>query len=894
MFSLSGVERCGATRCGYTSGNLFVSIGGEQRATGRAAASAKVLDGSLTIQETDGSEPNRCDMDVMGFPVARHQEVIVTLGSRNNLTRRFAGTVLSSTDRYETSPALPHKRLHCVDYSWQLNRGEPITGLFNAPADEILIELMETYAPDISTQKVPTGLPTILISFTKERLRSCLDRIARRVGGYWRIDYRKRLRFTLTTHADLTNPRTLTDALSTLKLEPESFSVERDRGQQITRCYFEGAGAAVLAEVSAGETVLPLDQAPAEWYGDVGGDVIIGESQEVLSYTGRVAGGGGSLVGPGVGPSSAPALDLAAGSGVTSGEHEIAVVFKTAAGRSLVGPRATIDVGLVTPPSAAPTAGTPINGTGPDPGAHYYAMSYVTAAGETTPSPVSGTVTTTAGVTDPASAGTLAAGAATGIGSLTPGNSYSCKITYADAAGNETLPSSATGTVTVTASQRMVITGVPYSTDARIVAVHLYVSANGGGGPWTRIKWDLGGAAEYDSITNSTGGGTFDAGFHSLTAAGGGAAAPSANATGTRTVPLTGLQVSPSALVLSKNIYGTAAGGSQLKLVANIAAGATSYNVAVVDASLGANAPTANTAVANQIALSGVPLGSATVTEREIYMTAADTPGGTLRLALTIANNTATTGTITISDASLAGQSAAPSSDTSGLAQPTGQVVKGSTELPVAGTGEFRAAGGWAIVGNGRTLIRYTGIADGELTGIPSSGVGSLSETVAYSTNVTAAPMLVGIPASGARAVENTIRPGSLAHLWITVNNLAAQAEVSALLDPTDVLGGEAGVIADILIDARVSRAEAIARATAHVDLHDDEAVTLTYESTDVNHQPGATVVADLDNGVLVVDETLRVRELASRFDPLPRFTVTASNRRFTYEDLLRKLKENA
>ena len=100
------------------------------------------------------------------------------------------------------------------------------------------------------------------------------------------------------------------------------------------------------------------------------------------------AGGLGSLVGPGVTPTTAPGVALALGAGVTTGQHDYAVSYVTPAGESLVGPRATLNVtGLLAPPAVAPTATAQAGGNGPEAGGHYYAMTFVTASGETAASP---------------------------------------------------------------------------------------------------------------------------------------------------------------------------------------------------------------------------------------------------------------------------------------------------------------------------------------------------------------------------------------------------------------------------------------------------------------------------------------------------------------------------
>lgn len=214
-----------------------------------------------------------------------------------------------------------------------------------------------------------------------------------------------------------------------------------------------------------------------------------------------------------------------------------------------------------------------------------------------------------------------------------------------------------------------------------------------------------------------------------------------------------------------------------LKLALTIANNtATLATDGLADGSLGATVPVSNTATAgNQVALSGVPLGPASVTSRKIYRTVA--AGSQLKLQQTIANNTATTG---VTDATADGSLGAnvPVTDTSALGQPQGQVLAGSTTIPVAGTGAFSATGGWAIVGNGEIIIRYTGVTGTTLTGVPASGPGALTVSIAYNSTITVAPALAGVAMADAPqgAVNPTDAPEATAvtgsgveagdHLW--------------------------------------------------------------------------------------------------------------------------------
>lgn len=106
----------------------------------------------------------------------------------------------------------------------------------------------------------------------------------------------------------------------------------------------------------------------------------------------------------------------------------------------------------------------------------------------------------------------------------------------------------------------------------------------------------------------------------------------------------------------------TRAGASGLVTV-----GAHRLAVTFVDADGGETMPGPRSTVVQvdsaanaQIAVSAIPLGGSRITSRKLYMTAAD--GDTLYLAATLADNTTTTATVNLADASLGAE--APSANT--------------------------------------------------------------------------------------------------------------------------------------------------------------------------------------------------------------------------------------
>jgi hypothetical protein len=368
-----------------------------------------------------------------------------------------------------------------------------------------------------------------------------------------------------------------------------------------------------------------------------------------------------------------------------------------------------------------------------------------------------------------------------------------------------------------------------------------------------------------------------------------GAAPPASNTAALRQIPLTGIPFG-SALVTSRKVYRTpAGGGSTFKLLVTINdnSAVSTFTDNVPDSGLGAVAPTINTAYAQQVQLAGIPVGPATVTTRKVYRTAAG--AAQLRLLKILADNTTTSWLDSAADATLGAN--VPTSDTSGLTQPQGNVLAGSTSLPCASVAQFRPAGGWVLAGS--QPVRYTGISGNNLTGIPAAGPGSLTATITYNATVLAAPLLLGIPTAGAvGAILYTVLKGDPVNVFVQEDDLTAQAAVRVQLPGSD------GVIEDEIQDRRLSETEGRARARARLDLLADldstgkvGVVTVHYVCRDTNTRAGRTVRINLGPPVNLSGDFLIQRVTESTFyvpHLPPTFVVEASSLRFSFEELLR------
>ena len=893
MYALSGVMRSGASRSGYVSSQSFISIGGTPMipptGTDPSTRVGIILD-SLTITDSLDEVPNRCTFRVLNNVPMTGQEIIITLGSINNGERLFAGHLVTVDEVLGGKPTQIRADVSCVDYTWQLGFPKVTKRYTSQSATAIAKDLIATYAAvnGFTSAGVVADLPSLdEITYTNEDLTDALTRLARRIGGYWYVDYHRDLHFFLED----TRPRPHPIVVWHPTLAIEGFSHVADRSQTLTRVYVEGRGSRLLSDVAIGDTRVPLDAvnmftADADVFLKASFQGAEGGAQH-LNFTGVVTGGAGTLVGPGIGPASAPTLAASPGAGLGTGLYQYAVTFVTASGESLASPIGSVTTGTIAAPSSAPTPGTPTAGAGPNAGTHQYAVTFTTAAGETTPSALSSVVTTgAASIPNPLVAATGWTPSDAVFANLVENGSYKVKYAYAtDGASppvNVTVASPASASIQANntggaANNAAIQTSIPCSADPTVNSVWFYRTTNGGSTfyrgsrtanvPGTSVNY-AGTPSDAIIVTQGT--------------------EPVANTTPAMSVvPLTAIPLG-GAGVTGRKLYRTAAGASQLKLLATLADNSTTtFTDTVTDAALGANAPTTSTALANQVTITNVATGSGAVTARKIYRTVVN--GAQLKLLATWPDNVLTSGLDTTGDGGLGAN--IPTSDTSGLTQPDGQIVPGATSILVAGIGAFEAGGGWAVIGNGEQLIRYTALTGNTLAGVPASGIGAVRATITYNSTITAAPMLTGIPASGTRSITRALTAGDELYLVVQVDDPARQAQLAA------VMGGT-GIREEWVQDRRLSIGEARARGQATLNVRPLDQTTIQYRCRDITTAAGKTVEVNLTPGlaspvnVIGYDKLQQVTIDNFRHTPTqyPTYTVQASSTRFSFEDWLRRI----
>jgi hypothetical protein len=782
LYALSNVARSGASRSGYVSNTIFISIGGVPiTPTGDPPNRKGMAYSSLQITDNLDEAANRCTFRLFHTVPTQGQEVILTLGSKNTLDRLFAGHVVETTQGYQGKPANAYTDVAAVDYTWQLGFALVTERFVNYSATIIADYLVSVYGSlnGFTSVNVARDLPTINeITFTNEDLPACLTRLARRLGAYWYVDYQKDVHLFIGEDTSRVAPTDLTPTHPSFN----DFTHEVDTSQTLSLVYVEGRGTTVISAVSIGDTQIPVEavdmfQPVSDVFLKVSFQGSDGGAQH-LNFGGVVPGGAGTLVGPGVGPGSAlTATAVSGASSIEAGTRAYAYSFVTPAGESLTAPARSIATGpvpdppLSTPPNASMTpTGSPLGpgGTRLTVGDQVAILfEYHMGAAYATPH--------------------------------TAVSAYSPLMTVVS--NND--PLNPTDTAPITMS-------FPYSTDPRITWIHIYLYSQAAGAiGWWKIE------------ANVPTGGTLNV---------------------------------------------TRGGGSGYGNYAQPPSAANTTGAAIVN-------------------LSNIGIGPATVTARKLYRTLAN--AGQLKLLTTLANNTATTYSDSAADSTLGAN--APAVDTSGLQQPDGQVAAGSTSLPIAGASAFETGGGWAIIGNGEQVIRYTGVTAVTLIGIPASGPGAITATIAYNSTVTAAPMLTGIPASGLRSLNSrALVAGDELYLVVQVDSAPAQAALRAAV-------GGTGIREEWVQDRRLSIGEARARGQATLGVRPLGARRVAYTSRDLRTRSGQTITVNLPAPTNVTGAFKIQQVIISNFRPYPNqpptYAVQASSVRFSFEDLLRSIK---
>jgi hypothetical protein len=620
-------------------------------------------------------------------------------------------------------------------------------------------------------------------------------------------------------------------------------------------------------------------------YREIGGSVGVGAYAYKTTY---VSSKGETLGSTASGSASVTAVEAASGCsaststangalgiGTASALYGYKVAFLTSSGETIPAGSGSATIATVTAPGAGPTTAPAAGGSMTALATYYYAVTYITASGETGGGPT--TYVTLTGANQSASLTSISTSSDARVTGrkiyrsksgfswpyyLVTTISNNTATTYTDTTADASLGVVLDYYVNTTAYGQVSLTSISTSSDQRVTGRVIYRTA-ANGSTFKRL------VTINDNTTTTYTDNTPDVSL--------GADASTIDSSGGAQVRVTSLATSADGRVSARRLYRTKAGGSTYYLLSTIADNSTDYYIDnTADASLSTTLePSVSTFGGNTIALSSIPLGPTGTTARRLYRTAA---GGTVyQLLGTIGDNVTTTYADDKSDDNLGAQ--APSSSGVGT-------VAASTTLPTVDIAQFSASGGW--VKTGAQVIRYTGRSassgQGNLTGIPASGTGSIAATVKAGAEIINAPYL-----SGVLGITQALAAGDHVALFVTRTAAAIDPDIEALFPPD-------GIKEEFLRDTKIaSVTEAAARGDAVLFKRSQQDQSISVKTRDLNAASGRELVVSLASTMGVDDTYMIQRVTISNFQPaiFPDRTVEASPDLTTLTDVLRGIQAN-
>lgn len=151
----------------------------------------------IRIQDQLNNSPNSCTFTVDGG--GARPKVGEAVQILDGVTVIFAGNVQSVEDLYESGGEIGQLlwNVTAIDYTTLLNRKRPFGTYDNVSVSEIVIDLVNRFAPGFTTAHVQTNLMKVSVTFDgTQDLVTCLSDLAQAIGGgHWKVDYTQDLHF---------------------------------------------------------------------------------------------------------------------------------------------------------------------------------------------------------------------------------------------------------------------------------------------------------------------------------------------------------------------------------------------------------------------------------------------------------------------------------------------------------------------------------------------------------------------------------------------------------------------------------------------------------------------------------------------------------------------------
>ena len=547
------IARLNAFRLNYFESVVLGGVGGIDR-----SRNMRIEGAAVQHQLNEGADT--AAVTVHGFTPVAGQTLVIHNGDWAPDHQLFGGRILQTTVRYESKPGNVAWDLQGIDPTWLLNRRR-VLAQFTGQSATMIVYWLVAQARGVTSKAVAIDLPVVdEITFQNATIGEALSAVAERIGAYWYLDYAGDLHFFISQTADA-NP--ITDANCRTSSDHQ---LTEDLSQVVTRVIARGASAGAAADIAAGSTELPVDLGDQQNFYNVTGGIAEAGPQRITYAAVRGLGAVGALVGGGNAPSNAPGGVLQASSVAASGlvvgaVYQYAVTYVTATGETSASPvtQGAISGAMPAPPTAPPTMrDLTYNGSLPGPvigGVYHFRLVYRNM------------------------------NMAHSIGPVGPAITYTGKAweLYVGPMGT-----------TAQGVRYFPALGPPPEGKSYQLLIFRTVANAGPGGPFYSCGYiDFGTGNDWRPLSYMPPDGDIAQAFNLLPATG-----PAYNSLWLDQIPVSTLPA-----VTGRKVYRTVANGTQLKLVATINKTDTGYHDVTADAALGVNIPTTDT--------SGIPSDTA-------------------------------------------------------------------------------------------------------------------------------------------------------------------------------------------------------------------------------------------------------------------------------------------
>ena len=449
-------------------------------------------------------------------PILAGMPIQIYLGAIDPAYQVFGGQI-ATREQYAEFDVPKHVRydLTCVDFTRLLDARKVSKVYGEQSATAIVVDLIASFAPSITAHNVEAGLPTVAggMTFTFEDVGTALSRLATAIGAYWYVDYAADVHFFTGTEPG-TDPAPIVPGA-----DFADFRITADLTQVRTRVLVEGDGGVLAVTLPAGDAILPLDTVAP--FNPAGGQATYGAVRVAyqtaqpggvkLNTVSNVTGGSPPPAFP-----AAPTVALAGAAtpgALVGGVYYYRSTVELADGsRSTIGdPSAGVTIGAAgnAPPTSAafptpPTAG-PIRAGVPS----TYATTFVDPSGNETAATPGGTVLTGRSIAapPPQNGGYLI----TSGGAVDVGWRWYA-VSFVTASGETAASTVAVNVQTIAGLQTMNVQAFPGSTDPRVLARNIYrstttpTSTGGPQIPWRLVVSQAGGANQgYADVSPDSG-----------------------------------------------------------------------------------------------------------------------------------------------------------------------------------------------------------------------------------------------------------------------------------------------------------------------------------------------------------------------------------------------------